>query len=385
MSNSSSSAAAAGAGGAVIEPRFGQVVIGPPGSGKTTYCKGLSQYCAAIGRPVAIVNLDPANDALPYDVAVDIADLIQLDEVMEQMGLGPNGGLIYCLEHLEKNSDWLVQKIAALGAETYLLFDFPGQVELFTHHGSVHAVLDTLKKHFDVRLTAVSLVDAHHCSDPAKFISVVLVCLSAMLLLELPHVNVLSKVDLIEQYGELAYNLDFYTEASELDRLVQFVDSHRGADQGSAAGEPLAQAGAGVSSEGGGPGAAGGGSAFHRKFRRLNKMLCEVIQDFGLVGFTTLNIQDSDSVRDLLKLIDKSNGFFMPSQEGGGGSGSVYAIDALGFEAVRSVEQKHMSTFESDLDDLQREMRECAGDGDGGGDGEGEGVHGNGAEAAKLA
>ena len=114
MSNSSSSAAAAGAGGAVIEPRFGQVVIGPPGSGKTTYCKGLSQYCAAIGRPVAIVNLDPANDALPYDVAVDIADLIQLDEVMEQMGLGPNGGLIYCLEHLEKNSDWLVQKIAAL-------------------------------------------------------------------------------------------------------------------------------------------------------------------------------------------------------------------------------------------------------------------------------
>ena len=75
----------------------------------------------------------------------------------------------------------------------------------------------------------------------------------------------------------------------------------------------------------------------------------------------------------------------MPSQEGGGGSGSVYAIDALGFEAVRSVEQKHMSTFESDLDDLQREMRECAGDGDGGGDGEGEGVHGNGAEAAKLA
>ena len=351
--SSSSSGGIAGDAGAIAAPRFGQVVIGPPGSGKTTYCKGLSQYCAAIGRPVAIVNLDPANDALPYDAAVDIADLIQLDEVMEQMGLGPNGGLIYCLEHLEKNSDWLVDKISALGADTYLLFDFPGQVELFTHHGSVHTVLETLKRHFDARLTAVSLVDAHHCSDPAKFISVVLVCLSAMLLLELPHVNVLSKVDLIEQYGELAYNLDFYTDASELDRLVQFVDSHRGANKDA----PMQAVGQGER-----PDATEGGSAFHQKFSKLNKLLCEVIQDFGLVGFTTLNIQDSDSVRDLLRLVDKSNGFFMPSQEGGGGSGSVYAIDALGFEAVRSVEQKHMSTFESDLDDLQREMRECVGD-----------------------
>jgi len=29
---------------------FGQVVIGPPGSGKTTYCNGMSQFMKAIGR-----------------------------------------------------------------------------------------------------------------------------------------------------------------------------------------------------------------------------------------------------------------------------------------------------------------------------------------------
>lgn len=69
------------------------------------------------------------------------------------------------------------------------------------------------------RLAAVHLVDAHLCSDPAKYISALLLSLSAMLHLELPHVNLLSKIDLIEQYGKLQFNLDFYTEVR--DSLVE--------------------------------------------------------------------------------------------------------------------------------------------------------------------
>lgn len=74
---------------------FGQVVIGPPGSGKTTYCAALQRYCASMHRPLAIINLDPANENLPYTPAIDISDLVHLEEVMQEMGLGPNGGLVY--------------------------------------------------------------------------------------------------------------------------------------------------------------------------------------------------------------------------------------------------------------------------------------------------
>ena len=71
---------------------FGQLVIGPPGAGKTTYCNGMQQYLGLLGRKVAVVNLDPANDVLPYDCAVDVRDLVSLEEVQEETGLGPNGG-----------------------------------------------------------------------------------------------------------------------------------------------------------------------------------------------------------------------------------------------------------------------------------------------------
>lgn len=61
--------------------RFGQVVVGPPGSGKTTYCLGMYQYLKAIGRDAAVVNLDPANhgEGLLYSAAVDIGELVSLE------------------------------------------------------------------------------------------------------------------------------------------------------------------------------------------------------------------------------------------------------------------------------------------------------------------
>ena len=41
---------------------FGQIIIGPPGSGKSTYCTGYLDFLTALGRRACVVNLDPAND-----------------------------------------------------------------------------------------------------------------------------------------------------------------------------------------------------------------------------------------------------------------------------------------------------------------------------------
>ncbi|KAF7226036.1 GPN-loop GTPase 2 [Nothobranchius furzeri] len=253
--------------------RFGQVVIGPPGSGKTTYCQGMQQFLTSLGRKVVVVNMDPANEGKPCSCAVDISDLVTLDDVMENLKLGPNGGLLYCMEYVETNLDWLESKLAQY-RDCYFLFDCPGQVELYTHQHSVKNIFSQLAK-WNFRLTAVHLVDSHYCADPAKFISVLCTSLSTMLHVELPHVNVLSKMDLIEQYGKLAFNLDFYTEVLDL----TFLLDHLAADP------------------------------FFKKFRRLNEKLAEVIQDYSLVSFVPLSVQDKESMIQVLRAVDKANGY----------------------------------------------------------------------------
>ncbi|XP_024258423.1 GPN-loop GTPase 2 [Oncorhynchus tshawytscha] len=253
--------------------RFGQVVIGPPGSGKTIYCRGMQEFLSHLGRKVVVVNMDPANEGLPYPCAVDISELVTLDDVMEGLKLGPNGGLLYCMEYLEANLDWLETKLEE-HSDCYFLFDCPGQVELYTHQNSVKNIFAQLAK-WNFRLTAVHLVDSHYCADPAKFISVLCTSLSTMLHVELPHVNVLSKMDLIEQYGKLAFNLDFYTDVMDLTYLLD----HLAADP------------------------------FFRKFLKLNEKLAGVIQDYGLVSFVPLNVQDRESMTQVLRTVDKANGY----------------------------------------------------------------------------
>ncbi|NWZ43566.1 GPN2 GTPase, partial [Brachypodius atriceps] len=258
---------------------FGQVVIGPPGSGKTTYCHAMHTFLSQLGRSVAVVNLDPANEALPCPCALDIAELVTLPDVMDSLGLGPNGGLIYCMEYLEANADWLRDRLQALRGH-YILFDCPGQVELYTHHGALKNVFAQLAK-WNFRLAAVHLVDSHYCTDPGKFISVLCTSLSTMLHVELPHVNILSKMDLIEQYGKLAFNLDYYTEVLDLSYLVDHLAS----------------------------------DPFFRNFRRLNEKLVEVIEDYSLVSFVPLNVQDKQSMRQVMQAVDKANGYSFGDQE----------------------------------------------------------------------
>jgi hypothetical protein len=100
---------------------FAQLVIGPPGSGKSTYCNGMQQFMNAIGRPCSIVNLDPANDATGYAAALDVRDLVDLEHVMEEEGLGPNGGVLYALETLEGEGQggWLEDGLGTLGGESF--------------------------------------------------------------------------------------------------------------------------------------------------------------------------------------------------------------------------------------------------------------------------
>lgn len=62
-----------------------------------------------------MVNLDPANDKTSYPCALDVRDLITLEEIMAEDTLGPNGGVLYAMEELEENFDWIEEGLKGLG------------------------------------------------------------------------------------------------------------------------------------------------------------------------------------------------------------------------------------------------------------------------------
>ena len=64
---------------------------------------------------------------------------------MSEDELGPNGAVLYALEELEENFQWLANGLKTLG-EDYVLFDCPGQVELFTHHDSLRKMFFAIQK-----------------------------------------------------------------------------------------------------------------------------------------------------------------------------------------------------------------------------------------------
>ncbi|XP_060558648.1 GPN-loop GTPase 2-like [Ruditapes philippinarum] len=296
---------------------FGQLVIGPPGSGKTTYCAGMVQFLSGFERQVAVINLDPANDILPYKADIDISDLITISDVMDTLKLGPNGGLVYCMEYLEKNIDWLKKELEKV-KDKYLLIDCPGQVELYTHNNAVRNIVAELVK-MDIRLVSVHLVDSHYCSDASKFISVLLTSLSTMLQIALPHVNVLSKCDLIEKYGKLAFNIDFYTEVLDLSYILDELKEDED---------------------------------FHR-YKKLNSALVDIVQDYSLVTFVPLVVEDKESMLRVMQVIDKANGYvFGDLEERNIQEMLSYAAGAnFEYDKIQNVREKYMDT-DSKLDDV---------------------------------
>ena len=236
--------------------------MGPAGSGKSTYIKRMADYYQSIKRVVHCVNLDPAADDVLYEPVIDIREAINVPEIMEKCGYGPNGALVYCMEQVVTDFEWFDTEIGEHEYD-YLLIDFPGQIELFSHLDILPRIIAMLREK-GYHLCAVFLLDSQFMIDPSKFLSGGLVALSAMTMLEIPHLNLLSKVDLLpDEQKDL---LDLFTE---MDTMSLCTSVKRGT-----------------------------------KLEKLTEKICEVIDNFNLLQFFPFTIKDNDNVAGIATEID---------------------------------------------------------------------------------
>ncbi|KKF97644.1 hypothetical protein CFO_g47 [Ceratocystis platani] len=218
---------------------FGQLVI-------------VFQFLGAIGRSCSVVNLDPANENTNYPRAIDIRDLVKLEEIMKDDKLGPNGAMLYALEELEHNFDWLEESLNALDQD-YVLFDCPGQVELYTHHNSLRNII--------LKLQALGYR------------------------MDMPHINVLTKIDKVSSYDPLPLNLDYYTDVDDLSYLTPHLENE----------SPIMGNG---------------------RFARLNEAVANLIQNYSLVRYEVLAVENKKSMMHLLRVIDRAGGYVFGGAEG---------------------------------------------------------------------
>ena len=244
---------------------FVTLVVGPAGVGKSSFVDAFRSHLETQKRTARCINLDPAADEFRYPVSADVRQLVDLEEVMSEIDLGPNGALVYAMEYLLQNIDWLQDEMHQLGDDEYFIFDCPGQIELYSHVPAMRNIVLELQR-MGCKLCAVYLLDSQFAADAAKFISGVMCCLSAMTSIEVPYVNVLSKCDLLGSAAK--QQLDDFLDA-DADAVRERLDTDTG-----------------------------------RGFHKLNSKVCDLIDEWNLVQFLPLDLRDTSSLDEIVAQID---------------------------------------------------------------------------------
>jgi GPN-loop GTPase len=174
-------------------------VTGTAGAGKSLLTASLVGWYHEKSQNAITVNLDPGVVALPYVPDIDVRTMIDLQDIMKDYSLGPNGALILASDLIASKLSELQDDIDSSNAD-FVIVDTPGQVELFAFRESGPFVARGLNADSKAILF---LVDSMLASSPRNFLSLLLLSTSVQLRMELPMLQVLSKTDISKNAKEI--------------------------------------------------------------------------------------------------------------------------------------------------------------------------------------
>ncbi len=176
-------------------------VTGPAGTGKSTLCGALKEWFTLNNMDSAIVNLDPGSEFIPYESDIDIREYISIQDIMTEYSLGPNGAQIVASDLIIENVD-RIKNILDEMTDYYIIFDTPGQIELFTLRNSSNIIVDSLGgKKAMIAFVGDSVIS----TTPSGHISQKLMYASVLARFFKPTLYIMNKTDLIgeEQVEEI--------------------------------------------------------------------------------------------------------------------------------------------------------------------------------------
>lgn len=194
-------------------------IIGTAGSGKSLFTAALSEWLKMSKQDVAVVNLDPGVLKLPYSPDVDIRNYVDVGNLMEKYGLGPNGALILAADLIADELENVTRDIEAANADLVLV-DTPGQMELFAFRASGPYIVNELTKE---PKALVYLFDSVFSVNPLNYVSNMFLSAAVYNRFFHPQVHVLSKCDLLPKQ-EIEKITDWSSNPMALESAIETLE-----------------------------------------------------------------------------------------------------------------------------------------------------------------
>ena len=168
-------------------------IIGTAGAGKSSFTAAFAEWLKTARQDVSTVNLDPGAVTLPYSPDVDVRNLINLENLMEEYRLGPNGALIMAADLIADETRRLTGEIEELQSDIVLV-DTSGQMELFAFRASGPYIASELMKETKA---IIYLFDSVFSVNPLNYVSNLFLSTAVYNRFFLPQLHLISKSDLL--------------------------------------------------------------------------------------------------------------------------------------------------------------------------------------------
>ena len=168
-------------------------VTGTAGSGKSSLTSKIVEWYSDNGAFAITLNLDPGVMHLPYKPDVDIRNYVDIEKLMTEFNLGPNGALIMAADLVATKLDEIQSEVDSLNPD-HVIIDTPGQIELFVYRASGPYFVTNFRSDNKVNIFTL---DGMLVSTPINYVSIALLASSVRLRLKIGQINVLTKRDLI--------------------------------------------------------------------------------------------------------------------------------------------------------------------------------------------
>lgn len=239
---------------------YATLVIGAEQSGKTTFINHILDNFDT-KRSACAVNMDPSTEKSFDFSIIDIRESCDFKDYLKQYG--PKNALPTCMEFILQNEEWFDRCIFSKNVK-YMLFYMPSEMDILLRVGVLPRLIQILHS-VNCNVCIANLLDSQFVLDPMKFVGGYLYSMSMVSQMNVPHINILTKYDLLNE-GQIQ-DLNRLYLSDDL-KIIQYV------------------------------------SSLNPRFQKITSKIYALIRNYNFGAFILFDVADQASIKQCIKILN---------------------------------------------------------------------------------